>query len=326
MLYEARLALRSPAIVTSKRTERGYVKPLSFIPGSTLRGALLSALYRAGSVGKQELAREAREPSLLASAALPVAEGRRTVPATPFMAVCKLCGRVVDLTREAADTLQELREPRFALYCPSDGSPLEPLHGYFVYAAGGGLATYKPRTFRSTSVAISKERGSAVKGLLFDYEAIAEGSEFWAYVYAPDSLKLPERLEVYVGRGQSRGFGWAELALRPARAQPLPQRGVFVAISPLAPLSSVSWRGCELRIGKVYGRSLALQLGWDLAASRPRPIARLARPGSVVAGELRCGDHPSLRAGLPVEIAGFTATGLNSIVSVEEFYGLMGVV
>jgi len=84
-LLEARLVLKSPAIVTQRRLERGFVKPADHIPGSTLRGAILASLYRAGKLSADDLRREAEEPSLLASPAYPVVGSSRSVPATPFM-------------------------------------------------------------------------------------------------------------------------------------------------------------------------------------------------------------------------------------------------
>ncbi|MEM1522867.1 MAG: hypothetical protein QXU69_07565 [Thermofilaceae archaeon] len=323
-LYEARLVLKSPAIVTARRTERGYVRPHSYIPGSTLRGAILTALYRAGKLGRDDLRREAQEPTLLASPGLPLANGRRTLPATPFMAACKRCDHRVDATAEAARALEQGGGLRFPLVCPRDGGPMEPLHGRFVYAEGGRLRSYRLRTFRATSVGISKERASAVKGLLFDYEAIAEGSAFWAWVAAPDNFELPSSLEVAVGRGQSRGFGWADLTLTPVEAKPVPERGAFIALSPLAPVEWIRWRGESLRVGRVVGREITIQLGWDILQGKMRPIVRLARPGSLVLAEAG-GDPAALRAGLPISVADFKVVGLNSLIPLEEYTSLLGV-
>lgn len=323
-LYEARLVLRSPAIVTARRTERGYVKPLSYIPGSALRGAILTALFRAGRLGEAELEKESREPTLLASSCLPLVGDKKTLPATPFMGLCKLCDSRVDVTREAADALASGREPAFTPLCPRDGCPLEPLHGRFVYNDGGTLRVFRPSTFRVTSVGISKERGAAVKGLLFDYEAIAEGAAFWCWVAVHESLTLPGELEVAVGRGRSRGFGWADLKLKPVEAGSAYGEGVFVALSPLAPVEQLSWQGQSVRIRRIIGREGSLQLGWDYRSRGFRPIVNLARPGSLVVAGV-AGSSAALKAGLPVEVAGFKVVGLNSIIPVSEYLSLLGV-
>jgi len=324
-LYEARLVLKSPAIVTLRRTERGYVKPYSFVLGSTLRGAIVTALLREGVLGKENLEHEAREPRILASAALPVTNGCRTLPATPFMAHCKVCEYTLDETRSAAKRLEAGEASEFPGLCPKCSergrpSPLEPLHGKLVYFKGG-YKTFRPYFFRATSVGIGKRRGAAVKGLLFDYEAIAEGTEFWAWV-ATGGLEVPGRLEIAIGRGRSRGFGWAELSLTPAQAQPAPERGVFVSSSPLLPLNRLSWGENSLELKKVLGRIFRIQLGWDMLRGKPRPFATLARPGSLVVASQSC-DPAMLRAGLPVSIGDAVVVGLNALVPLEEYYKLL---
>ncbi|MCS7105586.1 MAG: hypothetical protein NZ954_08530 [Thermofilaceae archaeon] len=324
-LYEARLLLKSPAIVTVRKTERGYVKPSSFIPGSTLRGAILTALYRAGSMKEQDLEAEARSPKLLTSAAFPVAEGRRTLPATPFIASCKLCGATLDLTRNAVEALQAGRDPEFPLLCPKDGGPLESLYSRPVYARDGRLRPFRLKTFRATSVGISKERGSAVKGLLFDYEAITDGAEFWAWIVSPNDMQMPSRLEVAVGRGQSRGFGWGELNLRPVSQMPNLQKKVFVALSPFTPWKEIAWESNNLKVSKILGRKSKVQLGWDMVKKGLRPSVKLSKPGSMVVAELLHGEPPAFIAGLPVQVNESWVVGLNSLLTVDEYYRLMEV-
>jgi len=326
-LYEVRLVLKSPAIITRRRTERGYIRPLEYIPGSTLRGAIVTALFRAGLLGEEDLSREASQPSILASAAFPLAEGHRTLPATPFMARCKLCGHTQDLTESAAKALEGGHNPEFPGFCPrclSRGlvSPLEPMHGEPVYLEGGEYKTFRPRTFRATSVGISKTRGAAVREMLFEYEAIVEGAEFWARIAIADGIELPGRLEVTLGRGSSRGFGWAELSLTPVQAQPAPSRGVFIALSPLLPEKAWEWGGSKVEVERAFGRTFPVQLGWDIRKGAPRPFATLVKPGAVALVSQSC-DPAALRAGLPVILSGDVITGLNALVPVDEYYRLL---
>jgi hypothetical protein len=319
-LLEARLVLKSPAIVTQKRLERGFVKPADHIPGSMLKGAILAALYRAGKLSADDLRREVSEPSLLASPAYPVVGGSRSMPATPFMFLCRRCGDTVDLTREAAERL--VRGERLEVPHRHDcGEPLRPLYGSLVVLEGRRLGKVGTETFRSTSVAIGKDRGSAMRGMLFDYEAIAEGTEFWAWVLAPDWLQ-PGTMEVVVGRGASRGFGWAELSLRPA-LQPQPGGNVLVAASPLAPLSSLEWGGCSVALTRVFGRVDRLQAGWEYGRGF-RPLVEVARRGSlVIAGGVSC-QPEVMRAGLPTRAGGVWLTGFNSLVPLDEYYRILG--
>jgi hypothetical protein len=326
-LMEARLRLKSPAIVTQRRVERGFVKVMDCIPGSTLRGAILTALFRGGRLSQADLRREAEEPSLLASPAYPIVGGAKSVPATPFMFRCRRCGSIVDATRESVERLQRKEEPELPLLHKREGreceEPLKPLYGSLVVKARDGLqgVSRVMRGFRATSVAIGKDRGSAVREMLFDYEAIAEGTEFWAWVLAPDWLQAGS-MEVAVGRGQSRGFGWADLKLEPAPQQPQLSQGAFVALSPLAPLKRLEWSGSTLSLTKVFGRTTSLQAGWDYVRGF-RPIVELARRGSIALARAS-GEAAPLRVGLPVKAGDSWLTGVNALLPIDEYYRLLG--
>ncbi|ABL78690.1 RAMP superfamily CRISPR-associated protein [Thermofilum pendens] len=317
MLYEARLVLRSPAIVVERRTERGYVKPLGYIPGSTLRGAILDALRAEGVLSLDDLRREAESPSVLSSPAYPLVGGKRALPASPFAAYCRECGVVYDFAPVYA------RQGKLeSIKCPvGRDHTLKPAYpGIVVYkrvAEGGVVVAEKApiRTFRSTSVGVSKRRGAFERGMLFDYEAVAEGTEFWAYVWAP--FDLPGRLEVTVGRGASRGFGWAELTLKAAGSAPFSASGLFVALSPLVPLKKASWGDCTLEVERVLGRTYRVLAGWDSFKRSPLPVVELVRQGALVEGRVSCNRDP--RAGIPVRLGGYWLTGVNAVVPFGEY-------
>lgn len=314
---EARLRLKSPAIVTQRRVEKGFVKVMDCIPGSTLRGAILTALFRGGRLSQADLRREAEEPSLLASPAYPIVSGVKSVPATPFMFRCRRCGSTIDATRESIERLQREEGLEPPLLHDGCGEPLKPLYGSLLARARDG----RVRGFRATSVAIGKDRGSAMREMLFDYEAIAEGTEFWAWILAPDWLQAGS-MEVAVGRGQSRGFGWAELKLEPAPQQPQLSQGAFVALSPLAPLKRLEWGGSTLSLKKVFGRTTSLQAGWDYVRGF-RPIVELARRGSIALARAS-GEAAPLQVGLPVKAGDSWLTGVNALLPIDEYYRLLG--
>jgi len=320
-LLEARLVLKSPAVVVQRRLEKGFVKPADYVPGSMLRGAILTALYRTGKLSAADLKREGEKPSLLASPAYPVVKDSRSAPATPFMFYCRRCKTVVDLTRKAAEKLARGEEPEPPLFHDECGEALKPIHGSLVVREGRELRRTGVETFRSTSVAIGKDRGSAMRGMLFDYEAIAEGTEFWAWVLAPDWLQ-PGSLEVTVGRGASRGFGWTELRLEPAPA-PQPGRTMFVAMSPLTPLKRLEWGECSVSLARVYGRVHRLQAGWEYGRGF-RPFVDVARRGSLVLANEVSGCPELLRVGLPVRAGGFWLMGLNALSPLDEYFEILG--
>ena len=233
---------------------------------------------------------------------------------------CRRCSTVVDLTREAAEKLARGAEPEPPLRHKC-GEALKPIHGSLVAREGRELRRAGVETFRSTSVAIGKDRGSAVRGMLFDYEAIAEGTEFWAWVLAPDWLQ-PGSMEVAVGRGASRGFGWAELRLEPA-PQPQPGGTVLVAMSPLTPLKRLEWGGCCISLVRVYGRVHELQAGWEYGRGF-RPFVQLARRGSLVIASEVLGRPELLRVGLPVRANGSWLTGFNALIPLDEYFRILG--
>jgi len=319
-LLEARLILKSPAVVVQRRLERGFVKPADYVPGSMLRGAILTALYRSGKLSAADLEREKEKPGLLASPAYPVVKGSRSVPATPFMFYCRRCKAVVDLTREAAERLSQGEEPEPPLLHECREA-LKPIHGSLVVRDGRELRRARVETFRSTSVAIGKDRGSAVRGMLFDYEAIAGGTEFWARILAPDWLQ-PGSLEVAVGRGASRGFGWAVLRLEPV-PQSQPRGKVLVAISPLTPLKRLKWDECSVSLTGVYGRMHKLQAGWEYGRGF-RPFVDVARRGSLVIASELSGHPELLQVGLPVKAGDFWLTGLNALFPLDEYLEILG--
>jgi hypothetical protein len=320
-LMEGRLVLKSPAIITQRRVERGFVKPADHIPGSMLRGAILTALFRSGMLSQADLKREAEEPSLLASPAYPVWNSARSAPATPFMFYCRRCGTVIDATHESTDMLRRDQEPSLPLLHKC-GEPFKPLYGSLIMGANGKLKGVRVHTFRASSAAIGKDRGSIVREMLFDYEAIAEGTEFWAWILAPDWLHTT-RIEVAVGRGQSRGFGWGELRLEPTSQPPQQTQEVFVAFSPLLALQSLQWGGCTVTQMKIFGRTIRQQAGWDYAYGF-RPIIELAGRGSIILAKVSGEAAAMLRVGLPVKVAGSWLTGINALLSVNDYYRVLG--
>ena len=342
-LLEVRVRLQSPAIVTTRRTERGFVRPADHIPGSTLRGAILSALYREGKLDLDYLKQEAKSPGLLASPAYPLCSGAKSLPATPSIRRCDDCNGYEYVPPGVGQPAKEHHE------CGhqsggQQGAPgpgrhgrvksvwmLRTLHGSLLANVNGEPVDVRPKTFRATSVAIDKRRRASAKGMLFDYEAIAEGTEFWAWVLIPDRVAGRvelDGLEVAVGRGQSRGFGRAILSVR-SEVQPSPDLGSdqwYVAISPLTPVRSLKWGDCTVELKEVEGRVYFAQMGWDIAQGRLRPFVEVAKRGSLVLARLSgSGCDQVLRVGIPVEVDGFCLTGLNALIPLSEYESILGV-
>jgi len=342
---EIEIELISPAIIPSRMTRSGYTRPLDYIPGSTLRGALLATLYRFGYVDKEMIRREANEPSVLSSSAYPIktieepttnkALSHYTLPATPTTFRCRICGRtVLNLGRFTVQDLS-LGEPHLVAECSEHG-PMKSLYTMPIYRYGDDIRVFKPRTIYTTSVSIHKELGVAMRGMLFSYEAIAEGTKFWARLVVPDYVaeKLPERLNVTIGRGSSRGFGHSSVRIKSSKniTNSETTSGVFISLSPLVPLSRLSYGGCEVRIRGLLGRLTRMFSGWDMLLGRRRPLIKLVKPGAIVRAEISCGDSENTKifaallsyGGIPIRLDDTWLTGFNVLVPVNEYEKLLG--
>ena len=313
-LIEVKVRLESPAIISSKRTKEGYVRPLRYLPGSTLRGAVISSLYVEGLLNEEDLKREAKNPSILASPAYPIIDGFKSYPATPFVGKCKLCGKIYDLTEENVRNIMEGKDPVFHGECEKCQVPIESLYDKLISKRG----EVEVGVFRLTSVGIDKKRGVSAKGMLFDYEAIEEGIEFWARLRVPREIEI-DGLEIFIGRGASRGFGRAIIEFV-GEYEVEVNGNIFYALSDLTPLRSIrTLYGVTIKIREVYGRNKQLQTGWDMEKSKPRPVINVVGSGAVVVAEVEYFKPEISAVGIPLEVEDFWITGLNVLTPISEY-------
>jgi hypothetical protein len=346
ILVKAMLTLKSPAIVATRRVERGYVKPLDYIPGSTLRGALISALYREGLVSASFMEREADKPTILSSPAYPFIKSSPSMPGTPFTARCKICDTIIDITRSVIEKIQESEEftpPR----CQDHGiKSMESMYSQLVVRIDDKLERAEIFSYRSTSVGIDKNRGTFARGMLFDYEAVAEGTVFWARLILPDELDFEKikRIEVWIGRGISRGFGRAVLELEKSNIGSEAERlhqligsesAVLYSLSPLIPQEHlVSDTGdAELNIERVYGRREWIKAGFDVRRAKHRPLIQVVKQGALVKVRLRGDPEKASKflallgyggMSIPVGAEGHVVTGVNVLIPVDDYILLAG--
>lgn len=315
IFLEVILEILSPTIITEGRSLRGFLKVLSYIPASTLRGAILSELYRRGVIKEDFLKNERERPSVIASYAYPVTgEGEKSYPSHPFMWECKICkqrenylGRIIgDL--ESCGKLRELTY----IACKNGHMVLENLYSK-CYPADDD----KILASRFICTGVSKGRGSSEAGMLYEYEAITPGRRFWATLSIPDRImEYVNGLEIRIGRGVSRGFGRSKIvesktinlrdvAMRIEEAIAHGRYIVFYASSPLISCYNSSYTPYPLEIdlssniaiptidieGKlmikaVYGRADFRIGGWDVYMNIEKPSVKFAtRPGAIVTAE-----------------------------------------
>jgi CRISPR/Cas system CSM-associated protein Csm3 (group 7 of RAMP superfamily) len=335
--FEIEVTLLSPTILTHKITKTGYLKPLDHIPGSTLRGAILTALYYYGYLNQVDLKNEATEPSLLATPAYPIisVENRdfQTLPATPFDFECKLCSKKISKLRVLTSVLEKglYQQVELTADCPEHGS-MKTLYSKLL-ARGGKKPSLN--IVYTTSVAINKATRTAMRGMLYNYEAIAPGLRFWARVAFPDHIvsKLEKKFEISIGRGRSRGFGRAQIILlteHEPEFTSLPT--TFIALSPLLPLKMFTWGSCSVVIDVIYGRTFKIIGGWDMAYGLRRPIVTAVKRGAVLKTKIKYSEHCDVRTfltmlshgGVPVKYGNMWLTGFNVLFPLEEYLNMRG--
>ncbi|MGQ9690655.1 MAG: hypothetical protein ACUVQY_05240 [Thermoproteota archaeon] len=323
---ELEFELKSPTIVTFKRTTTGFLMALRYIPASTLRGSLISSMYRAGTLDGDLLKREAEEPCIISSPAYPVYDGKRAYPCHPFAYECKF--RHEDSKKyyrnyvsEVLPVLEKELEPKYEISCPQGHLAIKPLHPNPVILNGESLKKASVYSYRTISVGMSKSRAAPEKNMLFEYEAISAGQRFWSTLAIPDSLSIENNMEFAVGRGISRGFGRArvksinEMSLK--EQESLVENSlkdntiVFYSISQTLSINSDRYRAYPESIklseiakrcgfeaeGKIvfksaYGKASQLVAGWDMMKNAERPTFNSAgNSGSVLVANLVKGEN-----------------------------------
>lgn len=357
-LYEVKIRLYSPAIITRRRTERGYASFTTHIPSSSLRGAVLSSLHWHGIITEERLKEEATRPTLIASPAYPYIEQLKSYPSHPFIAKCKKpnCKAIFNYLPKALDALLKGKVNEvFKARCGQGHPALEHLHPSPIVFKDERIEEVKVLAGRSISTAISKRRGAGIKGMIYNYEAIGSGSEFWATLSIPEDIKFGGELRLWIGRGKSRGFGEAALSIikevnleeeAKVIASSLKEWNIpFYASSPLLeasgnvyapypeevdldPLSRFIGFKPEARltVNQVIGKTEQhFWLGYDMVENRSRPMVEAMQQGSVLLATPTYSSKEKLSLALAAlkyfgtieEVAGFVISGLNMISPLE---------
>lgn len=314
--------LKSPAIVTKRVAKRGYHIPLDYIPSSMLRGALISSLYIKDIVDSNYLEKEACSPTLITSPAYYLDEEGESYPAHPFIYECKIPhGESTDMYNEARQILMNVKNGlpiKSRQLCDLGHPALENIHPRFLIPVKESFKKVKLYTQQSVNVGISKHRATSNRGMLFEYEAIAEGTRFWASISMSEDLVevIKPGFEFSIGRGISRGFGKAEI--RETKTIDIDDRSeeferiikndrkiVFYALSDLLSVQHDTWSkypsiielkpigerfnihvNGEISLEEVYGRVSTFHPGWDIRKNMERPLMRSASRGSIAIGRI----------------------------------------
>jgi hypothetical protein len=351
---EISFRLKSPAIITERQVPQGYKGALQYIPASTLRGALLSSFFYHGKLSVDGLSKERDNPTLFCTHAYPLGN-EKSWPSHPFLFKCKVCGTLVNSVVKVLSQIESGNEPSLPFTCSKGHMTLKAIHPRPVFP--GGRREARVESFSSVCVAVSKERAACEGGLLFEYDAIAAGQRFWARIGYEDDLSdlLDSGFEFWIGRGISRGFGWAEVTgvedvdlkkeAESLRDSIVGGRTVLYALSHLfsaggtcfpqkLDLGEISGkigtgaRGTIL-LRRAYGRVTIYDSGWDMAKGERRPALRALCPGSLV--EASVSSDVSLEAlaalsiiGTVEEVEGFRLVGINQLIPLRATRWMSG--
>ncbi|MCS7146536.1 MAG: hypothetical protein RMJ28_02780 [Nitrososphaerota archaeon] len=208
--YRCRLKILSPTIIGDSRSQRGVYTATHIIPGHTLGGAINRELAR-----KYELSSMTSRGLVISSPAYPAREGSEAIPAHPFYYECKVCDdlrfstlREGSLLKVVKDGLTGVRNEVIMLKC-GVGHLLKSLHPRPIMLIQGKVVKTSVLVQPLISVGINRHTASSQTGLLYEYTAIEPGREYWFTLASIDDLEVPNKLEVRLGRGTSRGFGRA---------------------------------------------------------------------------------------------------------------------
>lgn len=290
LLYKYVLRLLTPTLVVARRGSRGmvYTAGPPYIPGSQVRGGLLTYMLREGIVDPEGIRREALWPR------------HSVTPALPSRRFEDSLYRDADFSHILCYTYKsEAGEGGARVYCLSpgeiltrDGVSVEKLQEKLAEQEGSALRSgdHERRLlerepyagpvvvgdeglFRAdveknvyVEVGLERSRGGAKPGALYAYEYFAPGQLFTGYLACtPDSplcVFLQKmgggRIAFSVGKGVGRGFGLAEFSAEPV--EPLEDEGVDAG----GPV-----------VLKVIGPTFTLDLGGSALTRPPRLGDRL---------------------------------------------------
>jgi len=293
----------TPTIVTQPSVGNVIRNEEVYLSGATVRGALLTAAI---SQRRDQVSEEVDRPHLVFHPAFPIKNGSVFKPAHPFIYKCKVCGEVRDCLADfLRDDLKIGRgvPPRL---CPRGHiNTLKSLQGKLLDER---FQEYEPAFTRVEAVGMNKIFKTSEIGMVFSYTCLAPGTRFRGTVVdlsgtRLDVLGLTGEREVRLGRGSSRGLGYAFVRVKEEpdylkRLEQAVQLSIektrpYILLKAVAPTllpaldaskpEGLEWQGAWLAGEKRFS-------GFSLSTNRPKASLRCAAPGSLVAYRVGTGD------------------------------------
>jgi hypothetical protein len=299
-ILRALLTLEEPFTCSSNPVVSNEIHTVDHIPATILRGALYTALMRAGRGGEVDAWLGVSDQPIRYSPAWPLAKGSMTVPMPLSFVNDKgdsglggKCG-VLNLLWFDGQTLPEMKDGhRFQWTRPAK-------HWLVVDATSNPVAGYSVEAETHMHVGLHYERQASRQGALFSQSVIPAGAQFGFWIDDPaGSLKnLP--FTAYLGKRRSAGNGEATLRLDPAGGasqKGTAAKGEYLVHFLSDCLVASEHGGWEVGLGaegwgrllgveaarlKVIGRSAHRQVfGWSNMWGRPREPVTAIAAGSV---------------------------------------------
>ena len=265
-VYWLKLETLSPMIIASEIGKAGYVHLTltDFIPGSMLKGAILSSAILCGSISIDEADKLAVSPDMAVGSALRTYDPDAP-PLSRLLLTHTLCfrskwgGEVLSLGADELakepdyeKTLANLIERLTITRMKRDGwkvapGEVKPIAGRPAVKEGARwrLVGFKEPVKKSyyVQVALDHVRGGSSPGALYAYEHVPPGATYSSLIAVLDISPLKEffdkgEAELRIGRGISRGFGLVK-AVFSAIGLPKGKRleeGERIALEALSPI------------------------------------------------------------------------------------------
>ncbi|MEM1546487.1 MAG: hypothetical protein QXY40_05030 [Candidatus Methanomethylicia archaeon] len=211
-IYSLELTVNTPLIITGAKYGRVIEHSINYIPGSSIRGSILTLLKFMNSKLVDE---EISTPKMIFHPAYPISQdGNQSYPSDPLTFKCKICGEIVQLPVKSPE---DLRIP--TKYGENHICMFKNIGGSLIYCRNGKLKSLNLKHAFIEAVGINKMLRSSETGLLYSYVALAPGVVFRGLVIDPiDRLEQMIKdvglsmnsLKLKIGRRVSAGLGRVE--------------------------------------------------------------------------------------------------------------------
>ena len=213
-VLKLKIEVLSPLLISQPQAGRFFRNICNYLPGSTIRGSILTFLLRRGV----DITPEENSPALIFHPGYPVINNVKARPIHPLTFKSKvddnlmLPGGISDPTDLDEFRLEDLKIPfkdedRYFV--------IEHVPSGLVYKSDDGFKEYTYDHVVLTSVGIHRALKTREVGMLYSYIAISPGVTFESYLVDESggdrlsdfNLTNNTVIETYMGRGGSRGLG-----------------------------------------------------------------------------------------------------------------------